>query len=678
VMRVNFVVVAGISLFALSSVTAQQVAVQTRPLDPANMDPTTPACTDFYQYANGAWAARTQIPPAFPSWGSFTELAERNRLDLRRLLERAASNRRSLGDPDMKRLGDFYATCMDSTAAERQGPEPLRPIIARLDALRTTHDLQQELARMHSAGISALFSFTSRQDARRSTEVIARASQGGLTLPDREYYLRGDSASIALRQKYVQHMASLLTVAGIPRQRAEHDATVALEIETALARAGRSRVELRDPLKNYNRLQLGQIAELTPRWNWAWYFRDRGRPDISVVDVGQPEFFRAVDSLLTVRPITDWQAYLRWRVVKSAAPLLSSSFVNEDFAFDRLLGGEQELLPRWQRCVRLADRQLGEILGRAYVQQRFTPAAKARALEMVTNLRAAFRERLATRAWMSDETRARAYAKLDAFTQKIGYPDRWRDYSELTLTQSSLYAMVVATRDHELRRDLAKIAKPVDRSEWGMTPPTVNAYYNAALNEIVFPAGILQPPFFDPNADDAVNYGGMGAVIGHELSHGFDDRGSQYDPEGNLRDWWTEEDKRRFQERTGIVVQQFDAYTVLDSVRVQGRLTLGENIADLGGLSLAYAALQKALEAKPRSAIDGFTPEQRFFLAWAQIWRRNIRPEALRRQVVTDSHSPARWRVNGPLSNMPEFVAAFGCKPGDPMVREANLRAEIW
>jgi putative endopeptidase len=423
---------------------------------------------------------------------------------------------------------------------------------------------------------------------------------------------------------------------------------------------------------------LAELRQLTPGWDWTLYFSDRARPDVAVVDVGQPEFFRAVDSLLSLRPISDWKAYLRWRVVKSGAPLLSSEFVNEDFAFDRLLGGEQQLLPRWQRCTRLADTQLGEILGRAYVQERFTPAAKARALEMVNNLRAAFRERLATRTWMSDETRARAYAKLDAFVEKIGYPERWRSYAELSLTQPSLYGMVAATRGHDLRRELGKIGRPVDRAEWGMTPPTVNAYYNAALNEIVFPAGILQPPFFDHNADDAVNYGGMGAVIGHELSHGFDDRGSQYDPEGNLRNWWTEEDRRRFEDRTGIVVRQFDAYTVLDSVPVQGRLTLGENIADLGGLSLAYAALQKALAGKPRPVIDGFTPEQRFFLAWAQIWRRNIRPEALRRQVLTDSHSPARWRVNGPLSNMPEFAAAFACSAGDPMVRESSIRAEIW
>lgn len=677
-MRINLGVVTALSLVAVSSLAAQEVAMQTRPLDPANMDPATPACVDFYQYANGAWAQRTVIPPAFSSWGSFTELAERNRADLRRLLERAAADRHGARDPEMRKLGNFYATCMDSVAADRQGAQPLRQIISRIDAIRTRRDLQHELAHVHGAGISALFSFSSRQDARRSTGVIARASQGGLTLPDREYYLRTDSASVALRGKYVQHMANLLVLAGRTREAAAADARVALELETALARAGRSRVDLRDPVKNYNRMQLAELGQLTPRWDWTSYFRDRARPDIAVVDVGQPEFFRALDSLLALRPISDWKAYLRWRAVKSGAPLLSSPFVNENFAFDRLLGGEQELLPRWQRCARLADTQLGEILGRAYVQERFTPDAKARALEMVNNLRAAFRERLATRTWMSDETRARAYAKLDAFVQKIGYPERWLDYTELSLTQPSLYGMVAATRGHELRRELAKIGRPVDRAEWGMTTPTVNAYYNAALNEIVFPAGILQPPFFDPNADDAVNYGGMGAVIGHELSHGFDDRGSQYDPEGNLRDWWTEEDKRRFQERTGIVVRQFDAYTVLDSVSVQGRLTLGENIADLGGLSLAYAALQKALAGKPRPVIDGFTPEQRFFLAWAQIWRRNVRPEALRRQVLTDSHSPARWRVNGPLSNMPEFAAAFACNAGDPMVRESSVRAEIW
>jgi putative endopeptidase len=436
---------------------------------------------------------------------------------------------------------------------------------------------------------------------------------------------------------------------------------------------------MRDPNANYHKMTAAELAQLAPGFDWSNFFTGEGRSDISTINVQNPVFMKSVDSLLTSTPLDDWKAYLRWKVADAAAPSLSSAFVNEDFRFSSTLSGAKEMLPRDKRCARATDNGLRDALGQAYVAQYFTPAAKQRALEMVRNLESVFHDRLQTLGWMSDTTKTQATGKLASFTNKIGYPDKWRDYSTLTIKPGPFLNNQVAVRQYERRRALAKIGQPVDRTDWGMTPPTVNAYYNPQMNEIVFPAGIMQPPFFDPKADDAVNYGGMGSVIGHEMTHGFDDQGSQFDAQGNLRNWWSASDLEKFKRGTGLVSSQFDAYTVLDNVHVNGKLTLGENLADLGGLSIAYAALEKALAEKGKPAlIDGFTPEQRFFLAWAQIWRQNITPEAQRVRINTDPHSPGQWRANGPVSNMPQFAAAFGCKPGDPMVRPDSVRPVIW
>jgi putative endopeptidase len=440
-----------------------------------------------------------------------------------------------------------------------------------------------------------------------------------------------------------------------------------------------TRVQMRDPNALYHKMTSAELVQLAPGFNWPTFFSGEGRADISTINVSNPEFLKAADAMLSSVPLDDWKAYLRWHLVDAAAGSLSSAFVNEDFRFGSTLSGAKEMLPRNKRCTRATDAGLRDALGQAYVAQYFTPQAKQRALEMVRNLESVFHDRLQTLGWMSDTTKVQATGKLAAFTNKIGYPDKWRDYSTLTIKPGHFLDNQVAVREYERRRTLAKIGQPVDRAEWGMTPPTVNAYYNPSMNEIVFPAGIMQPPFFDPKADDAVNYGGMGAVIGHEMTHGFDDQGAQFDAQGNLRNWWGASDLEKFKRGTGLVASQFDSYTVLDSLHVNGKLTLGENLADLGGLSVSYAALEKALAQKGRPPlIDGFTPEQRFFLAWAQIWRQNITPEAQRVRINTDPHSPGQWRTNGPVSNMPQFAAAFGCKPGDPMVRPDSVRPVIW
>ena len=508
---------------------------------------------------------------------------------------------------------------------------------------------------------------------------LAGINQGGLSLPDRDYYLNPDKRYADIRTNYVDHVGRMFQLLGESAAQASADAQKVMDIETALAKPAMTRVQMRDPNSNYHKMTSIELAQLAPGFNWPNFFSGEGRADISTINIQNPEFLKAVDAMLTSTAVEDWKAYLRWHLLDAAAQSLSSAFVNEDFRFSSTLSGAKEMLPRDKRCTRATDAGLRDALGQAYVAQYFTPQAKARALEMVRNLESVFHDRLQTLGWMTDTTKAQATAKLAAFTNKIGYPDKWRDYSTLTIKSGHFLENQIAVRQYERRRTLSKIGQPVDRTEWGMTPPTVNAYYNPSMNEIVFPAGIMQPPFFDPNADDAVNYGGMGAVIGHEMTHGFDDQGAQFDPQGNLRNWWSSSDLAKFKTGTGLVASQFDSYTVLDSLHVNGKLTLGENLADLGGLSIAYAALEKALAEKGRPPdIDGFTPEQRFFLAWAQIWRQNITPEAQRVRINTDPHSPGQWRANGPLSNMPQFAAAFGCKSGDPMVRPDSVRPVIW
>ncbi|MFL5600520.1 MAG: M13 family metallopeptidase [Gemmatimonadaceae bacterium] len=667
--------------FALAtSATAQNaVPMQSKPLDPANLDRSVSACTDFYQFANGGWISRNPIPAAFSVWGSFAELQENNQGNLLTILRAAAASGNPQANADLRKLGVFYSSCMDSVGAERAGAQPIKAELDRIAAINNRAGVEAEVARLHARAIPLLFNFGAQQDLKNSTSVIAGLSQGGLSLPDRDYYLNNDKRYADIRANYTDHVARMFQLIGEPASQATADAQKVLAIETALATPSMTRVQRRDPNANYHRMTSAELAQLAPGFNWSSFFAGEGRADISTINVQNPAFVKAADSMLTSTPLDSWKAYLRWKVLDATAQSLSSAFVNEDFRFSSTLSGTKEMLPREKRCARATDQGLRDALGQAYVSQYFTPQAKQRALEMVRNLESVFRDRLQTLGWMTDTTKTQATAKLAAFTNKIGYPDKWRDYSTLTIKPGHFLDNQLAVQQYERRRTLSRIGQPVDRTEWGMTPPTVNAYYNPSMNEIVFPAGILQPPFFDPNADDAVNYGGMGAVIGHEMTHGFDDQGAQFDAQGNLRNWWGASDLDKFKKGTGLVASQFDAYTVLDSVHVNGKLTLGENLADLGGLSVAYAALEKALAEKGRPPlIDGFTPEQRFFLAWAQIWRQNITPEALRVRINTDPHSPGRWRTNGPLSNLPQFAAAFGCKPGDPMVRPDSVRPVIW
>jgi putative endopeptidase len=653
---------------------------QTTPLDTANLDTTCSACQDFFQYANGGWIRRTEIPGDQAAWSSFHELQEENFTALKTVLEDAAGPGGKAGDPIQRKLGTFYANCMDSAAVDRAGIKPLADELGRIAAVRTPADVQRALGRLSLHQVAAGFAFYSSPDAKRSERVIAEISQAGLGMPDRDYYLKTDSGSAAIRDQYVAHVARMLRLAGDDGATAGRAADRILALETALAQASMSQEDQRDPEAVYHLTSLPELQKSTPRFQWATYFRAMGIPAPSEINVSQPAFMAAVDSLMGAAPVEDWRAYLRWQVLSAAAPTLSSPFVNESFRFNgTVLQGIKAQRPRWKRCLQLTDNLMGEALGQAYVKRYFSPEAKARALEMVRNIQAELRARLGAVTWMGEATKAKAYRKLDAIVNRIGYPDKWRDYSGLEVKREPLAATVRRASEFEGRYNLGKIGKPTDRGEWNMTPPTVNASYNTSRNAITFPAGILQPPFFDPKADDAVNYGGMGGVIGHEMTHGFDDAGRQFDAEGNMSGWWDSTDNRAFAERADVMVRQAGDYVAVDTLKVNGKLTLGENIADLGGLLTAYGAYKRSLAGKPEPPpVDGLTGDQRFFLAWAQIWRSRFRPEFARMLVTVDPHGPNAFRTNGPLSNMAEFARAFGCKAGDPMVRAQADRVQIW
>ena len=653
---------------------------QAKPIDPVNIDSTCAPCQDFFQYANGGWLKRSTIPGDQPRWGSFNELQEANYAALKDMLTEAAGNASSASDPNLRKLGTYYGTCMDSAAVESAGMGPLRAQLDRIAAIRDRKEVEAGIARLHGLGISAAFVFRSTPDAKKSSRTIAEIYQGGLGLPDRDYYLKPDSASERIRAQYVEHVTNMLRLSGESAGAAAKSARAILRLETALAQVSMTREAQRDPEAIYHLTTTASLKKATPGFGWASYLNDRGVTGIEELNVAQPEFIRGVDSLLGAAPVADWKAYLRWNLLAGTAPALSSPFVKESFRFNSsILRGVKEMRPRWKRCLSLTDQAVGEILGQAYVRKNFTPEAKAKALEMVRNIRAELRSRLEALSWMSQETKTKAYAKLDSITSKIGYPDKWRDYAKLEAKPGPFVSNVLLANSFETQRQLRKVGRPTDRTEWGMTAPTVNAYYNAPTNEITFPAGIMQPPFFDPKADDAVNYGGMGGAIGHEITHGFDDEGRQFDAQGNLSGWWTTSDEEEFNRRADVVRKQFDGYVAIDTLHVNGKLTLGENIADLGGLLIAHGAYRRSLRGKPEPApIEGFTGDQRFFLAWAQIWRAKYRPEFSRLMVATDPHAPPKHRTIGPLSNIPAFAGAFGCKPGDPMVRPESERAQIW
>ena len=662
------------TLLALSFATS--VAHADPFLDASSRDTTCAPCRDFDQFANGAWRATFQMPASYSRFGAFTEVMDRNEKVLIGIVTAAASGKAKKGSDEAK-LGAYWSSCMDSVAAEKAGLTPVQPLLTAVDGMTSTADLAKQVAWFHAHGVGTLFAWFGNQDAKQSDRVIAHAGQGGLGLPDRDYYTKQDSASKALRSEYVAHMARTFVLAGESDADAARHADAVMALETALSNASMTNVQRRDPDATYHVMPKDSLVLLAPDFRWADYFAGRGHTP-EIVNVTQPAFFQAVNGLLASTPLETWKAYLRWAALGDAAPTLTKAFVDEEFRFGRLLSGAKEMQPRWKRCLGAADRDLGDILGKAYVAEAFPPKARTRMMELVHNLEAALGDKINTLAWMSEPTRKAAIVKLEAFDEKIGYPDKWRDYSKVVVTRGPMFPIRLSLRAAEATRNLERIGKPVERGEWRMTAPTVNAFYSPSLNSINFPAGILQPPFFNADADDPVNYGAIGAVIGHEMSHGFDDRGRRFDDKGNLRDWWQTSDADAYKVQAQRVVEQFDGYTVNDSLHVNGKLTLGENIADLGGLAVAYAAMQKALAGKPRELVGGFTPEQRFFLSYARIWRAMDRPEGLRTRVLTDPHSPARWRVNGPLSNLKEFHDAWGCKDGDGMVRPAEQRARIW
>lgn len=666
-----------VGLIGMSGSTSHADVENLPGFDLGNLDKSCKPCEDFNQFANGGWITKNEIPAAYPSWGRFNVLAERNREAVHKILEEAKDAKAPKGSNEQK-IGDFYCSCMDEKGVEDEGIKPLQSELARIKEIKDISGLVAVVGRFHTYGINAMFNVGSTQDYKNSTQVIAEINQAGLSLPDRDYYTKDDDKSKQIREEYLKHVAKMFELMGEDSTNAANAAKVVMAIETKLAQASMTRVERRDPNATYNKMAIAQLSELAPSFPWGEYFKVIGMPPVAELNVSQPNFFKAVNQELTAVSIADWQTYLKWHLLRSSSNALPAKFVDESFHFNgTILTGTKENLPRWKRCTRLTDGMLGEALGEIYVKKNFSPAAKARALEMVKNIQAALRDDIQTLSWMGTDTRKEALRKLDAIVNKIGYPDKWRDYAGLEIERNSLVTNILKATQHEFKRDLAKINRPLDRGEWGMTPPTVNAYYNPLLNEIAFPAGILQPPFFDPAADDAINYGGIGAVIGHELTHGFDDQGRQFDYSGNLKEWWTENDLKNFKERATCVEQQFDSYEVEPGVKLNGKLVVGESIADLGGLTIAFAAYQKSLQGKPQPKdLAGFTPEQRFFLGYAQIWASNARPEYKRLLVSTDPHPLARFRVNGPLSNMTNFAKAFGCKSGDAMIR--TQQCQIW
>lgn len=655
-------------------------------VNPAHFDTTANPCIDFYRYAIGGWQTQNPIPASRARWGAFDEIESNNRSILKTILDAGLLTKAS---GEAKQVFDFYASGLGAgniTHSRNALDELTRPA----DTLAAT------FAKLHTIGTPAGFNFSVRQDQRNSSRYIAQLHQGGLGLPEREYYFATDARSEKQRKAYTEHIANMLALAGAAPASATRDAAAIMALETELARAAMPRVEARDPDKTYNLMTLAQLKERAPGFLWEQFFAGVGVSEPGDINVGQPAFFQAFGKLVAETPVETWQAYTRWHTLRTAAPYLGDAFENESFAFyGKNLTGTEAMEPRDRRVIATLDRVFGDALGKLYVEKAFSPTAKAKAQTLVANVRSALRDRINALDWMSEATKKEAIAKLDAINVKIGYPDKWKDYSAVEIKRDDYLGNVLNATRAEFQRQVARLGKPIDRDVWGMTAPQVNAYYSAGLNEIVFPAGILQPPFFDERADDASNYGGIGMVIGHELTHGFDDRGRKFDAVGNRRDWWTETDAARYTAKADAIAKQYDAFAPLPDMKINGKFTLGENIADFGGLRVAYLGMQRAhaqleqqflpaLGQRPADVqfriprIDGLTANQRFFLNYAQSWRQNMREPELRRRLMTDSHSPARFRVLGPLGNLPEFSEAFGCKSGDAMVRDTVDQVTIW
>lgn len=646
-------------------------------IDKANMDLSVKPGDNFYLYANGSWIKKNPVPPSKTRWGSFDALRLQSSERLRELAEAAAA------DPGKnavwQRVGDFYASAMDTAAIDKLDYEPIKPLLTEIAGISDKQALLQQIAVLRTTGdANALFGFRIGQDDRDVNTYIPQFSQGGTTLPDRDYYLKNDGRSIAIRKAYLSYVTDLFQMTGSGAAEASAKAESVLALETALAKLQKSRVEMRDPQKTYNKFSVADFSKLTPGFDWKSLMASMKVTTAEKVLVNNPEFFKGIDALYTAVPLDSWKSYVQWNIIKGAAPYLSSAFVKRNFEFQKVLSGQQEITPRWQTVTGLIDRNLGELIGQMYVEKYFTEAARQRMLALVKNVQETFAERISRLTWMSDSTKQEALVKLHAIVNKIGFPDTWETYPGVTISRDKFFENVRSAGVFRYNKMVGYMGKPVDKTRWGMTPPTINAYYNPSNNEIAFPAGILQFPFFDFGADDAVNYGGAAAVIGHELTHGFDDEGRQYAADGNLKDWWTKADGEKFDALAQKVVDQYNAFTVNDSLHVNGRLTLGENLADLGGLNIAYEAFKKTPEGKSDQKIDGFTPDQRFFLSWAQVWRSNILPEFAAQLILTDPHSPGMARCNGPVSNMDSWYRAFDVQPGDKMYKPEKDRIIIW
>jgi len=670
-------------LVALFAISALAQSAPTKTPDPGfsidTIDKTVDPCVDFYQYACGNWIKNTEIPADQPEWVSFIELDERNKVVEREILEKATVESSSRDAVDQK-IGDFYASCVDEDAVNAKGIDPVKPMLERIAATKDKKELIDILAHVHAAGGNALFRFYSAPDLHNADQVIAYIDQGGLTLPDRDYYIKDDPKQVEMRKHLVENVTEMFTLAGQTQQQAAESAQTVLRIETALAKASMDRTMRRDPKNRDHKMTKDQALALGPNFSLDSYFSAANAPSFADLNVTNPEFFKQVNAVINTEPLAAWKTYTSWHVLDASAPWLSKPFVDTNFKLQKALTGQDEIQARWKRCIDATDGALGEALGQKYVDLTFGADGKQRMLKMVDALEASLDQDIKGLDWMSADTKKQAKVKLEAIRNKIGYPDVWRDYSTLTVVRGDLLGNIVRGNEFDSKREIAKIGKPLDRKEWGMTPPTVNAYYSGSFNEIVFPAGILQPPFFDKKMDDAVNFGGIGLVIGHELTHGFDDQGRKYDPKGNLRDWWTPEDGKEFEQRASCIANEYGNFVAVDDLKLNGKLTLGENTADNGGARIAYAALLHMLAedktGKSQEKIDGYTPEQRYFLGFGRVWCEKRRPEFSRMLVSVDPHSPGRYRVNGVVQNMPEFQKAWGCKAGQPMV--AQNACHVW